>query len=61
MKFMMYAMPIFMTVIFLNFASGLNLYYAAMNFASIPQQIQIAAERKRFQAARGVTKAVTKA
>jgi YidC/Oxa1 family membrane protein insertase len=57
MKFMMYAMPIFMTVIFLNFASGLNLYYAAMNFASIPQQIQIAAERKRFQAARGVTKA----
>jgi YidC/Oxa1 family membrane protein insertase len=52
MKFMMYAMPIFMTVIFLNFASGLNLYYAAMNFASIPQQIQIARERKKFQAAR---------
>jgi YidC/Oxa1 family membrane protein insertase len=52
MKFMMYAMPIFMTVIFLNFASGLNLYYAAMNFASIPQQIQIARERRKFQAAR---------
>ena len=52
MKFMMYAMPIFMTVIFLNFASGLNLYYAAMNFASIPQQIQISRERKRYQAAR---------
>ena len=52
MKFMMYAMPIFMTVIFLNFASGLNLYYAAMNFASIPQQIQIAHERRKFQASR---------
>ncbi|HEX6309250.1 MAG TPA: membrane protein insertase YidC [Longimicrobiales bacterium] len=52
MKFMMYAMPIFMTVIFLNFASGLNLYYASMNFASIPQQIQISRERRRFQASR---------
>jgi YidC/Oxa1 family membrane protein insertase len=53
MKFMMYAMPVFMTVIFLNFASGLNLYYASMNFASIPQQLQIMRERKKFQAARG--------
>jgi YidC/Oxa1 family membrane protein insertase len=54
MKFMLYAMPVFMTVIFLNFASGLNLYYASMNFASIPQQFQIMRERKRFQAARGL-------
>jgi YidC/Oxa1 family membrane protein insertase len=54
MKFMMYAMPIFMTVIFLNFASGLNLYYTAMNFASLPQQLQIMRERKRFQEARGL-------
>jgi YidC/Oxa1 family membrane protein insertase len=54
MKFMMYAMPIFMTVIFLNFASGLNLYYAAMNFASIPQQLQISRERRRFQEAKGL-------
>jgi YidC/Oxa1 family membrane protein insertase len=52
MKFMLYAMPIFMTVIFLNFASGLNLYYSAMNFASIPQQFQIMKERQRFQASR---------
>ncbi|MEX0907826.1 MAG: membrane protein insertase YidC [Gemmatimonadota bacterium] len=52
MKFMMYAMPLFMTVIFLNFASGLNLYYAAMNFASLPQQVQIMRERQRFQATR---------
>jgi YidC/Oxa1 family membrane protein insertase len=52
MKFMMYAMPVVMTVIFLNFASGLNLYYASMNFGSIPQQIQIMRERKRYQASR---------
>ncbi|MEX2608852.1 MAG: membrane protein insertase YidC [Gemmatimonadota bacterium] len=47
MKMMMYFMPIFMTVIFLNFASGLNLYYATMNLASIPQQILTVRERKR--------------
>jgi YidC/Oxa1 family membrane protein insertase len=52
MKFMMYAMPPVMTIIFLNFASGLNLYYAAMNFASIPQQLQISRERKRYQEAK---------
>jgi YidC/Oxa1 family membrane protein insertase len=52
MKFLMYVMPIFMTFIFLRFASGLNLYYTAMNFASIPQQLQIMRERQRFQAAR---------
>jgi YidC/Oxa1 family membrane protein insertase len=54
MKFMMYAMPPVMTIIFLNFASGLNLYYASMNFGSIPQQIQIMRERKRFQKERGL-------
>ena len=52
MKFMMYFMPLFMTIIFLNFASGLNLYYAAMNVASVPQQLQIMRERKRWQASR---------
>jgi YidC/Oxa1 family membrane protein insertase len=51
-KFLMYFMPIFMTVLFWRFASGLNLYYTAMNFASIPQQLQIMRERQRFQAAR---------
>jgi len=49
-KMMMYFMPIFMTVIFLNFASGLNLYYAAQNIASIPQQLMLNAERKRIMA-----------
>src|SRR5919108_4149672 len=51
MKFLMYFMPIFMTVLFLRFASGLNLYYTAMNVASIPQQLQIVRERKRLQTA----------
>jgi YidC/Oxa1 family membrane protein insertase len=52
MKVMMYTMPPFMTFIFLRFASGLNLYYAAMNLASIPQQMQIMRERERLKAAR---------
>ena len=49
-KMLMYFMPVMMTVIFLNFASGLNLYYAASNVASLPQQIQIIGERKRAKA-----------
>jgi YidC/Oxa1 family membrane protein insertase len=49
-KMMMWVMPIMMMVIFLNFASGLNLYYAASNVASLPQQIQIIGERKRAKA-----------
>jgi YidC/Oxa1 family membrane protein insertase len=49
MKMMTYFMPIFMTMIFLNLASGLNLYYASSNVASIPQQLQIMRERKQFQ------------
>ena len=47
MKMMLYFMPIFMTVLFLNFASGLNLYYAAQNIFSIPQQYLIAKKRLR--------------
>ena len=46
-KMMLYFMPIFMTVLFLNFASGLNLYYAAQNLFSIPQQYLIAKKRLR--------------
>jgi YidC/Oxa1 family membrane protein insertase len=49
-KMLMWFMPIMMTVIFLNFASGLNLYYAASNVASLPQQIQIIGERKKAKA-----------
>jgi YidC/Oxa1 family membrane protein insertase len=53
MKAMTYIMPVFLTVLFLNFASGLNLYYASMNLASVPQQLQIMKERKRMLEARG--------
>ncbi len=47
MKIMMYTMPPFMTFIFLKFAAGLNLYYATMNLASIPQQMLYLRERDR--------------
>jgi len=49
MKMMMWFMPIFLGVVFLNFPSGLNLYYASMNVATLPQQIQIANERKKVK------------
>ena len=46
-RMMVYFMPIMMTFLFLNFASGLNLYYAAQNLFSIPQQYMIAKRRLR--------------
>ncbi len=52
MKMMTYFMPIMWVFLFLNFASGLNLYYVAQNIASLPQQLQLIAERKRWQASR---------
>ena len=52
MKMMMYVMPIMMTVLFLNFASGLNLYYAVSNLASVPQQWLISQERMKLAALR---------
>jgi YidC/Oxa1 family membrane protein insertase len=53
MKMMLYIMPVMMTFLFLNFASGLNLYYAVSNIASIPQQWMLARERKK-RAARAI-------
>jgi len=47
LKMMMWIMPIFMLVILLNFASGLNLYYAASNMARVPQQLFIMKERRK--------------
>ena len=47
MKMMLYIMPVMMTVLFLNFASGLNLYYAVSNIASIPQQWLLSRERRK--------------
>ncbi len=48
-KTMLYFMPVFMTVLFFRFASGLNLYYAVSNICSIPQQYLIAQRRLREQ------------
>jgi len=47
MKMMLYFMPLMMTVMFLFFPSGLNLYYTVSNIASIPQQWMLARERQR--------------
>lgn len=44
-KMMSYMMPVMFTVLFLNFASGLNLYYAVQNIAALPQQWLLARER----------------
>ena len=49
MKMMMWMMPIMMTFIFMNFASGLNLYYATSNLAMLPQQYWIANERQKLR------------
>jgi YidC/Oxa1 family membrane protein insertase len=46
-KMMSYMMPVMLTALFLNFASGLNLYYAVQNVAAIPQQWLLARERGR--------------
>ena len=58
MKSMLYVMPVFMTVLFLNFASGLNLYYFIQNLASIPQQYLLARERLK-RAARAIVEVKT--
>jgi YidC/Oxa1 family membrane protein insertase len=54
-KMMTIVMPIMMTVLFLNFPSGLNLYYAVSNIVSLPQQYFInkarAAEMQKRQVA----------
>jgi YidC/Oxa1 family membrane protein insertase len=49
MKMMMWLMPGMMLFIFMNLASGLNLYYATANIATIPQQVWIANERKKMR------------
>lgn len=45
-KTMTYTMPVVMTVLFLRFASGLNLYYAVSNLVSLPQQFLINKARR---------------
>jgi len=46
-KVMGYMMPAMFTVMFLNFASGLNLYYAVQNLVAIPQQWLLTRERAK--------------
>lgn len=48
MKTMLYVMPVMMTVLFANFASGLNLYYTVQNLVSVPQQWLLAQERMKI-------------
>jgi YidC/Oxa1 family membrane protein insertase len=59
-KMMLYIMPVMMTFLFLNFASGLNLYYAVSNIASIPQQWMLARERQK-RTAKAIVEVKTKA
>lgn len=47
MKVMTYVLPVVFTFMFAQFASGLNLYYAASNVASLPQQLYLSKERQR--------------
>jgi YidC/Oxa1 family membrane protein insertase len=61
MKIMTYFMPAFWVFLFLNFASGLNLYYVSQNIASLPQQLQLLNERKRWQASRAAQPPATTA
>ena len=58
-RMMLYIMPVMMTFLFLNFASGLNLYYAVSNIASIPQQWMLARERQK-RTARAIVEVKTK-
>jgi YidC/Oxa1 family membrane protein insertase len=50
-KMMGYMFPVMMTVVLLNMASGLNLYYTAQNIASLPQQWLLARERAKTRPA----------
>ncbi len=58
-KMMTYTMPIMMTVLFLRFASGLNLYYAVSNLVSLPQQYLINRSRREEMARRQVATSKT--
>ena len=52
-KMMSYMMPAMFTMMFLNFASGLNLYYAVQNIASLPQQLMVTRERAKARVSTG--------
>jgi YidC/Oxa1 family membrane protein insertase len=60
-KMMSYMMPVMFTVMFLNFASGLNLYYAVQNIAALPQQWILTRERAKAGAVASTTPALSAA
>ncbi len=60
MKMMMWGMPVFMVIIFINLPSGLNLYYLTANLATLPQTWWISKERQKVSG-RGPPPAVAKA
>jgi YidC/Oxa1 family membrane protein insertase len=49
-KMMAYMMPVVFTAMFMNFASGLNLYYAVQNLVGLPQQWLLTRERTKAAA-----------
>ena len=53
MKMFTYVLPVVFTFMFAQFAAGLNLYYAASNVASLPQQLYLAKERRHARASAG--------
>lgn len=53
-KMMSILMPVMMTVLLINFASGLNLYYTVQNLAALPQQWLISNERGKAAKATAV-------
>ena len=64
MKMFTYVLPVVFTFMFAQFAAGLNLYYAASNVASLPQQLYLSKERRRARpagAGSGETDASSKA
>jgi YidC/Oxa1 family membrane protein insertase len=48
-RLMTFLLPAIMLIFFINFASGLNLYYGVQNLASLPQQWLIAKERAKMK------------
>jgi YidC/Oxa1 family membrane protein insertase len=48
-RMMTFLLPAIMLIFFVNFASGLNLYYGVQNLASLPQQWLIAKERAKVK------------
>jgi membrane protein insertase Oxa1/YidC/SpoIIIJ len=60
-KMIGYMMPAMMTVLFWNFASGLNLYYGVQNLIALPQQWFLTRERAKVAGAQGAASSTSPA